>query len=105
MQIDLNETVAYRDIGNGIYLCVDRWSATGGKLAIGLTRFFGSYFDVWIYHSIDEAIEVCMSYELSAVEPQGWYRHPATGRRVAQGGEYDPEGHRTRAKGEIYIQW
>jgi hypothetical protein len=44
----------------------------------------GVYADTWIYHTIGEAIAAMIAYR-AGVEPEGWERHPASGRRRPYG--------------------
>lgn len=44
------------------------------------------YVDRWCYSSREKALEALKEWRGSVGEPQGWHRHPITGRRVASDG-------------------
>lgn len=43
------------------------------------------YEDAYCYHSFAEAKEEALEWNGGEGEPQGWYRHPASGRRRPDG--------------------
>jgi hypothetical protein len=58
----------------------------------------------WCYDSEAEALAALEAWDGTG-EPDGWRRHPDTGRRRAKGaGEYADNGAITRAAGEIYVR-
>lgn len=61
--------------------------------------------DCWCYHSFAEAVTYLLRWlgEGGKGEPQGWHRHPGTGRRVAgPEGAYDDDGKRVEP-GQAYV--
>ena len=58
-----------------------------GALIIGSTDNRRTYLDRWCYHSVEEAIAAgdAWSGDWPKTEPEGWHRHPATGRRREHG--------------------
>jgi len=55
-----------------------------GYALLGIIRVedlgLGIYSDVWQYQSRDAALVALAAWDGEG-EPEGWYRHPATGRR------------------------
>ncbi len=61
----------------------------------------------WCYHRFDQARDALTAWGSTgyAGEPAGWFRNPATGRRVAEGpGLYDEHGTEV-ASGSTYVRW
>lgn len=58
-----------------------------GAVIIGSKGNYRTYLDRWCYHSVEEAIAAgdAWSGEWPSTEPEGWHRHPATGRRRENG--------------------
>lgn len=61
--------------------------------------------DCWCYHSLAEAVHYYLPWQGAGAvgEPEGWHRHPGTGRRVAgPEGAIDENGKRIEP-GQAYI--
>lgn len=58
-------------------------------VAIGQRNSLTWYDDRWCYHSVSAAWEAAMRWDGTG-EPDGWHRHPDTGRR-RPGGDADRE--------------
>jgi hypothetical protein len=63
-----------------------------GALIYGASANQYGYMDRWCYHSVQEAIAAgdAWSGDWPNVEPEGWHRHPGTGRR-REGGDPSKE--------------
>ena len=60
------------------YVAVDPLTFGEARLGVGTIR--GAYDDVWYYSSITAALNAWAAWDGEG-EPDGWYRHPPTGRR------------------------
>ena len=61
---------------------------TGGLIILPKVRTTQTwYLDRWCYHSVAAAIEAAKAWDgvWPEGEPDGWHRHPATGRRRENG--------------------
>lgn len=67
-----------RLLDDGREIVVMPWSGPGGQLSIG--RRTGYWDDTWNYTRADDAVYAAEIWDGNG-EPEGWYRHPATGRR------------------------
>lgn len=55
-------------------------------IIIGTIGDFLSYDDRWCYHDYESAKNALDKWNGDG-EPQGWHRHPSTGRRIDENGE------------------
>jgi hypothetical protein len=74
----------YTRLPNGRDACITKMAFTYAILA-DLTEW--GYGDRWCYESIWDAMEALAEWSLrdGEGEPQGWHRHPDTGRRRENG--------------------
>lgn len=75
--------ISPRDLGDG------RWAGVIGYLfthaiVVGKIGDLNSYDDRWCYHDSDSAKAALEAWDGSG-EPEGWHRHPLTGRRRENG--------------------
>lgn len=63
----------------GYYACVMPLMFTAA-IIIGRIGEDGEYDDRWCYHSVEDARRALEAWDGEG-EPQGWHRHPPTGRR------------------------
>lgn len=86
--------IFYRDLGDGRGVWVYPMLYTF-RIAIGPTGSRG-YDDYWCYADLQSVITAYLEWEpLKEREPQGWVRHPPTGRRRFPDG--DPATEEVRA--------
>lgn len=87
---DAQETAAengylhFRQFEDGGDACIAPLMFTAAIL-YGLSDF--SYEDRWCYKSVEAAKEALDAWDGTG-EPEGWHRHPMTGRRRENGVEY-----------------
>jgi hypothetical protein len=82
----------YKEFSNGREACINRMNFTFAIL-VDLSDY--GYGDHWCYHNVWDAMEALASWDgAEGTEPQGWHRHPTTGRRRPDG---DP--------GKEYVNW
>jgi hypothetical protein len=76
-----------RVLGNGYILCLLPWSGAGVQLS--LAPGFGVFDDTWNYDAATHRAgwRAALGWDGHG-EPEGWYRHPRSGRRRPGG---DPE--------------
>ncbi|UEM08117.1 hypothetical protein JL101_035565 (plasmid) [Skermanella rosea] len=72
-----------RPIGNGTYACIYPLLFTHAIIVGQIGDYYG-FEDRWCYHGYDAAKAALDSWN-GVGEPQGWHRHPRTGRRRPQG--------------------
>lgn len=81
--------LGYKDcqpIGNDMYAAIMPLMFTHA-IIIGKIHDVAGYEDRWCYHSYDQAKKALDAWNKIG-EPDGWHRHPGTGRRRANGDEY-----------------
>lgn len=84
----------------------ERYAAVAPKMytqavIVGRIGDFDSIADGWCYPDFSSAKAALDAWD-GRGEPEGWHRHPASGRRVAQSdGEFDDDGQPVR-KGDLY---
>ena len=80
-----NRIVALRILGDGRHLLVT--PLLFGRATLGLVGDAPHYdYNAWQYENITAAIQAMLQYDpLVQKEPDGWFRHPATGRRREDG--------------------
>lgn len=73
-----------RWLGDGRLLQLLRWRSGGVQLSVGLGD--GFYTDTWIYdcEQADDGWRAALGWDGQG-EPEGWYRHPQSGRRRPDG--------------------
>ena len=93
-----------RLIGKGRYATLCKMMFTHAILIGKIGDFYG-YDDRWCYHSYANAKAALDAWD-GVGEPQGWHRHPATGRRVVEhpGEEFDDRGQRVDTIGTTYVR-
>jgi hypothetical protein len=102
----LNE--GFRDV-SVTPLAPGRWAAIQPKMfthaiVIGDIGDYDCIGDGWCYHDYATAKAALDAWDGQG-EPVGWFRHPASGRRVAEvEGERDADG-RVVMLGELYQRW
>jgi hypothetical protein len=74
--------IAPRPLGDGRYICVMPLLFTAAIIVGRIGEI--SYDNRWCYHSIDAASLAMEAWDGSG-EPEGWHRHPSTGRRRVDG--------------------
>jgi hypothetical protein len=102
LELDRFGLLASVQLSTGQWLCVQ--PLTFGAAQVAITRDvaptvgealaiaeFGSYADVWHYATVDEAIAAAQEWaerldraavvDVGTSEPEGWIRHPGSGRR------------------------
>ena len=95
----------YRDIR---FLPGRRWASTfqfmfTAAIIVGRIGDRGGYGDRWCYHAHADAKAALLAWDGTG-EPNGWHRHPATGRRIAEtDDEIDALGERP-ARGSVYVR-
>jgi hypothetical protein len=67
-----------RALPDGREIVVMPWSGHGAQLSIG--RRTGFWADTWNYERIATAVSAAKHWD-GVGEPEGWHRHPASGRR------------------------
>jgi hypothetical protein len=83
-----------RDIGDGLYAALKPFGFTCA-IIVGAIGDRTGYADRWCYEHIRLALDALEAWVEAGAqgEPQGWHRHPDSGRRVALAeGEYDRDG-------------
>lgn len=70
---------------DGRYACVAPFLFTHAIL-LGRVGEQNSYDDRWCYATFEKAVAAIDSWD-GAGEPEGWHRHPMTGRRRSEDGE------------------
>jgi hypothetical protein len=76
--------IAARQLSNGEWAGVAPMTFGKGRLCTGLTLL--GYEDGWCYASHEEAITALFAWDTDvSEEPEGWFRHPTSGRRRAGG--------------------
>jgi hypothetical protein len=75
-------TIAQRILPDGRELCIYPQLFTH-KLVVGLPGE-PCYDDAWCYNTQSAALKAWATWD-GAGEPEGWHRHPASGRRRAGG--------------------
>lgn len=68
-----------KDLGDGTYACVMPLMFTHAIIR-GRMGDLQSYEDRWCYKSAEDALSALNAWD-GAGEPDGWHRHPMTGRR------------------------
>lgn len=73
-----------RELGDGRRLFLLRWRAHGLQLSVGPGD--GFFDDTWIYdiEQLAEGWRAALGWDGQG-EPEGWYRHPQSGRRRPDG--------------------
>lgn len=68
------------------YVAVQQFMYTWG-LIWGYTRDMYNYEDRWCYHDFNVALAAAHAWACDGLrgEPEGWHRHPTTGRRRTDG--------------------
>lgn len=79
-----------RDLGNGHYACIVDFIFTKAIIT-GRIGQYQTYNDRWCYSSYEKAKAGLDAWDGTG-EPEGWHRHPNTGRRR----EFDDLGEMTR---------
>jgi hypothetical protein len=79
-----DETLFLRQIAPGQFLFVYGWRAYGLQLAVGMGD--GYFSDSWIYdvEQRQAGWRAALGWDGQG-EPEGWYRHPQSGRRRPEG--------------------
>jgi hypothetical protein len=72
-----------RPLGDGRYACLFQFMFTWG-IIVGRIGDEHSYDDRWCYHHREAAARALADWSGEG-EPQGWHRHPSTGRRRPEG--------------------
>lgn len=75
--------LAPRPIGNGRWAAVLPFIFTSA-IVIGRMGCWETYNDRWCYHDKLDALRALGAWD-GVGEPEGWHRHPATGRRRTEG--------------------
>lgn len=89
-----------RPIGDGLFVAISPFFFTHGIIVGEIGDAFG-YIDRWCFHCYAAAKAALDAWDGQG-EPEGWHRHPASGRRVAQSDdEFDDDGQPVR-KGDLY---
>ncbi len=82
-QLETMGYVAWRQV-DSVWLGVAPMTFGKGRLCFDLNP--GGYDDGWCYASLSGAIAAMLQWDLAvAAEPDGWFRHPFTGRRRPNG--------------------
>ncbi|MBO9428582.1 hypothetical protein [Sulfitobacter sp. R18_1] len=74
-----NGYLSPKEIGNGNYACIMPLMFTHAIIK-GRIGNLNSYEDRWCYSSLEKAQEALDAWD-GVGEPEGWHRHPMTGRR------------------------
>jgi hypothetical protein len=77
--ISENGYLSPKDLGDGTYACVMPLMFTHAIIR-GRTGDLHSYEDRWCYKSAEDALGALGAWDGTG-EPEGWHRHPMTGRR------------------------
>ena len=74
------------DFGDGTYIAVRPFIFTSA-IVRGVIGDYDEISDRWCYHSTIEAVLAAQNWlsDRSLPEPEGWHRHPMTGRRRPDG--------------------
>lgn len=67
-----------RQLDDGREIVVLPWSTGGAQLSIG--RRTGFWDNTWNYQTVPPALVAAEAWDGEG-EPEGWFRHPASGRR------------------------
>jgi hypothetical protein len=73
------------DLGNGQYKAIVKFLFTFA-IVKGTIGNRTNYDDRWCYSELDKAFLAFVAWDGTG-EPEGWHRHPATGRRRDETGE------------------
>lgn len=85
MSRELGDDMEYRrDLGNGDEVCVMRMTYGKGRITIGQVGAL-YYEDCWCYGSVKAAVKAAEVWDGEGDPPDGWHRHPASGRRRPDG--------------------
>ena len=61
--------------------------------------------DRWCYRTYPDALAALDAWDARTGEPDGWHKHPPSGRRRADGpGHYDEDSREVKP-GAIYVRW
>lgn len=81
--------VAWRELPDGEWLGIVPMTFGKGRLCSGISH--SGYEDAWCFPSLESAMLAMYKWGLPGhEEPQGWTRHPLSGRR-REGGDPDKE--------------
>lgn len=73
-----------RKLANGDWAGIMPMTFGKGRLCTGLNH--GGYEDGWCYEVLMDAVMALANWDTEdAAEPEGWFRHPFTGRRRPDG--------------------
>ena len=74
-----NNYLEPKDLGDGTYACVMPLIFTHAIIK-GRIGDYDSYEDRWCYSNSESALKALNAWD-GVGEPEGWHRHPLTGRR------------------------
>lgn len=73
-----------RELPDGTILAVGPMAFGNGRLYVEITRY--GYEDCYCYDSLEQATQSMHNFNPDTdIEPQGWKRHPTSGRRRLNG--------------------
>mgnify|MGYP001031230436 FL=1 len=78
-----NDYSHVRPIGNGRYAAIAQFMFSTA-IVVGRIGNYSCYEDRWCYKTAEDAIAALEAWDGQG-EPQGWVRHPTTGRRRPNG--------------------
>lgn len=89
-------------IGGGRYVAIVRYGFTHA-IIVGRIGDMTGFDDRWCYHDRAGAEDAMDAWDCTG-EPEGWHRHPGSGRRRCEGpGEYDDD-HNEVPIGATYVR-
>lgn len=94
---------APRALAGDRYACIAPFAYTTA-IIVGRIGDLTGYDDRWCYHTEADARRALETWD-GVGEPEGWHRHPGTGRRMSESAdERDDAGNRVGAVGLIYVR-
>ena len=94
-----------RPIGGGLYACIARMGFTHA-IIVGDIGDHDGHRDRWCYHTMHDALQALEAWQARDCrgEPEGWHRHPGSGRRLAENERSYDDDDKLVPIGTIYVR-